>query len=97
MRDDMKDFLLPIFFFIAPAAIVVCVAACEPAGTSDDEREMADEIGTLIRQGGLKYVQDPSTSQCFAYGFVERGFGKTATGGPIVTWVPCDSLQVEAK
>lgn len=72
-------------------AMMVFLAACEPMGQGEVDKSRAEDIGLLITQGKLKFAQDQTSGLCFAYGWAG------SNGGPIVTWVPCDSLQVEAK
>jgi len=54
----------------------------------------ADDVGDVIRDGHLRYAQDPATGHCFAYTYIVHN--KSATGGPVVTWVPCDSSAERA-
>lgn len=55
----------------------------------------ADNVGTFIRSGGLRYAQDPTSGNCFAYALLQEDKGRSAIGGAIITWVPCDALMVE--
>lgn len=69
--------------------MVLLLVACEPMGQSATDVSRAEDISVLITSGKLKFAVDPNTGMCFAYGWAG------SNGGPIVTWVPCDSLQVE--
>jgi hypothetical protein len=74
--------------------VLVMLVACRRAVV--DDGSVNDVVGGLIRGGQLRYAQDPATSHCFAYAYVRSvAFLSTTDGGPILTWVPCDSLPTE--
>ena len=90
----MTDKLVGVMYSAGSLTILVgCLVlwACDPAGHAPADKSFSDDMQELIAGAHLRYAQDPSTSQCFAYGWAGTGHG-----GPIVTWVPCDSLPVEA-
>lgn len=37
----------------------------------------------------LRYIYDNETKLCFVHGWQEYGRGNNATGGPILSYVPC--------
>lgn len=90
-RAAFQAFAALVFLlFVFVAALIL--GGCSPK-VADDH---SDGVADIIRSGRLQYAQDPNTGYCFAYAWIDRGFGRTESGGPVVTWVPCDA-QVERR
>jgi hypothetical protein len=83
--------LLQAFATLVALLVVLVLAmilgACSPSPSVNADG--AEDIVKLIRSGGLRYAQDPSTGHCFAVAWITDGIAQSRIGGAVITWVPC--------
>jgi hypothetical protein len=90
-----KNLLRAFATLIALLAVLVLammLGACSPSPLVNADG--ADEVGAMIRAGGLRYASDPNTGDCFAYAFIVRPGqmdNRASVGGAVITWVPCSA------
>lgn len=76
-------FVFLLFVFVAALILGGC------KGPPEIRPGATEEVGLLIKAGGLRYATDPNTGNCFAYAWIGRE--GSPSDGAIVTWVPCSA------
>lgn len=90
MRNIARLILMVIITFVSG-----CTYSPEEQARyrEQQERELSQRAISNIQS--ITYLKDSRTGLCYAYLWERLGRGDHSTGGPALTWVPCDSIPVD--